>query len=374
MIYFDSAATTMQKPREVSRAVAAAIDHMASIGRGDSTASHSAAELLFNCRQMAAELFGVPSAEQVVFTFNATHALNIAIKSLVKSGHSVLISGYEHNAVSRPLASISDIQVRILNTPLFQPEVFLEQLRKELAEGVDVVICNHVSNVFGYILPVEEVANLCNERGVPFILDASQSAGTLPIHLERMQAAFIAMPGHKGLYGPQGTGLLLCGEKGEPLLYGGTGSMSFLREMPDYLPDRLEAGTHNVAGIAGLAQGLSFVRKVGQANILRHEQTLKNLAAKGLSEIPGVEVFSSQDPRKQSGVVSFRTHGHDCEEVGAYLSQNHIAVRSGFHCAPLAHQSAGTAETGTVRLSFSAFNTASQVSRFLSILRGFFSS
>lgn len=372
MIYFDSAATTMQKPREVSRAVAGAIDHMASIGRGDSTASHSAAELLFNCRQTAAELFGVPNAEQVIFTFNATHGLNIAIKSLVKSGHSVLISGYEHNAVSRPLASIPDTKVRILNTPLFQPEIFLEQARKELEQGVDVVICNHVSNVFGYILPVAELASLCYERGVPFILDASQSAGTLPIHLDRMHAAFIAMPGHKGLYGPQGTGLLLCAQKGEPLLYGGTGSMSFLREMPDFLPDRLEAGTHNVAGIAGLSQGLSFVRSKGQANILQHEQNLKNMAAKGLSEMPFVEVFHTKDPSKQSGVLSFRIHGHDCEEVGAYLSRNQLAVRSGFHCAPLAHQSAGTAETGTVRLSFSIFNTPLQVSRFLSILRGLF--
>ncbi len=372
MIYFDSAATTMQKPREVSRAVSEAIDHMASIGRGDSKASQSAADLLFNCRQAAADLFGVPSPEQVVFTFNATHGLNIAIKSLVKSGHSVLISGYEHNAVSRPLASIPGVQVRILNTPLFQPEVFLEQMRNELEQGVDVVICNHVSNVFGYILPVEEVASLCYDRGIPFLLDASQSAGTLPIHLERMHAAFVAMPGHKGLYGPQGTGLLLCGEVGEPLLYGGTGSLSFQRDMPDFLPDRLEAGTHNVAGIAGLLQGMAFVRKKGQANILRHEQSLKQMAAKGLRELPGVEVFSSPDPKVQSGVLSFRIRGHDCEEVGAYLSRHQVAIRSGFHCAPLAHQSAGTAETGTVRLSFSAFNTQQQVTRFLQILRGFY--
>lgn len=251
MIYLDSAATTMQKPKAVSQAVSRAINHVASAGRGDSSASMDAATVMLTCREAAAKLFGVPKPEHVIFTFNATHSLTIAIQSMVKPGSKVLISGYEHNAVTRPLKAITGASVRILDTPLFRPELFLEQMEKELRNGIDVVICTHVSNVFGYILPVEKVGELCAERDIPFILDASQSAGILPINMESLGTEFIAMPGHKGLYGPQGTGLLLCKRTGKPVLYGGTGSVSVSANMPDFLPDRLEAGTHNVPGIAG---------------------------------------------------------------------------------------------------------------------------
>lgn len=371
MIYFDSAATTMQKPKSVSKAVAYAMNNIASSGRGDSAASMSASEVLFSCRETAANLFSVPKPEQVVFTFNATHALNIAIKSLVKPGNTVLISGYEHNAVSRPLASIPGIGVRILNTPLFRPDLFLERMEKELQAGVDVVICIHVSNVFGYILPIEQVAQLCRRWEVPFIVDASQSAGTIPLNMKQLGADFIAMPGHKGLYGPQGTGLLLCGQTGEPLICGGTGSMSALQEMPDFLPDRMEAGTPNVSGIAGLLQGIRFVQERGERAIFQHEHTLKNHAAKGLREIPGVQMFFREEKELQAGVLSFQVAQHDCAEVGDYLSKHQVAVRTGLHCAPLAHQSAGTEKTGTVRLSFSAFNQKSQVERFLAIMKRF---
>lgn len=371
MIYFDSAATTLQKPKSVSKAVANAIDKMASSGRGDSSASLSASEVMLACRETAAKLFGVPEAEQVVFTFNATHGLNIAIKSLVKPGHKVLISGYEHNAVTRPLASIPGIQVLVLNTPLFQPGLFVERLEQELNSGVDVVICNYVSNVFGYILPVKEVSQLCHDWNIPFILDASQAAGNIPINMEALRTNFIAMPGHKGLYGPQGTGLLLCGQQGEPLLHGGTGSRSAYQEMPDFLPDRLEAGTHNVSGIAGLLQGLRFIVQKGEKTIFQHEHKLKVAAAKGLSEIPGLEVFHTGKNELQSGVLSFRMEDHDCAEIGEYLSRHQIAVRTGLHCAPLAHQSAGTEKTGTVRISFSAFNHLLQVERFLDVMRRF---
>ena len=371
MIYFDSAATTLQKPKSVSKAVANAMEKMASSGRGNSSASLSASEVMLACRETASELFGVPEPDQVVFTFNATHGLNIAIKSLVKPGQTVLISGYEHNAVSRPLASIPGILVRVLDTPLFQPELFIERFQEEIRSGIDVVICTHVSNVFGYILPVEEVAQICSQWNVPLILDASQSAGTIPINMEQLQADFIAMPGHKGLYGPQGTGLLLCGQTGEPLLHGGTGSRSALQEMPDFLPDRLEAGTHNVSGIAGLLQGLRFIQQQGEYKIFQHEHKLKMAAAKGLCELPGVQVFHAENPRIQSGVVSFRMEHHDCGEIGDYLSEHQIAVRTGLHCAPLAHQSAGTEKTGTVRISFSIFNTMQQVYRFLNSMRLF---
>ena len=202
MIYFDSAATTLQKPPSVSRAVARAMTQLASFGRGSSRASSAAAELLYSCREEAAALFGVSEPERVAFTFNATHSLNIAIKSLIKSRSRVLISGYEHNAVTRPLAAIAGVQLRVVDTPLFQPEAFLLQVEKELRAGVDAMVCSHISNVFGYILPIEEIAKACARWRVPLIVDASQSAGVLPVHLEKLHSnagaqGFVRPPGDR---------------------------------------------------------------------------------------------------------------------------------------------------------------------------------
>lgn len=356
MIYLDSAATTMQKPAAVARASAYAMGHMASPGRGGHQPAMLAAETAFACRQAAADLFHMSESDNVVFTMNATHGLNIAIKSIVKPGDTVLISGYEHNAVTRPLAAISGLKVKVAAAPLFDPSAILKRFRELLTPEVACVICNHVSNVFGYVLPVAEIAGLCEARGVPFILDASQSAGMLPVHMDRLHAAFIAMPGHKGLYGPQGTGLLLCGHDTIPLLEGGTGSVSALQQMPDFLPDRLEAGTHNVTGIAGLLEGIRFVQNKRTDVILNHERLLTARCADALAAVPGVSVYAAPQLFCQAGVLSFRVEGMDCEEVGEALGGQGIAVRAGLHCAPLAHRSAGTLESGTVRASFSAFN------------------
>ena len=230
------------------------------------------------------------------------------------------------------------------------------------------MICTHVSNVFGCRLPVERIAALCRERGVPFVLDASQSAGTLPVDMAALGAAFIAMPGHKGLYGPQGTGLLLCGMEPEPLLRGGTGSQSLLQVMPDQLPDRLEPGTHNMPGIAGLLEGLRFVKARGTERIAAHERRLTRQLAARLAGMPGVEVFFCPDDDSQTAVLSFRAEGWDCEELGEALAARGAAVRAGLHCAPLAHRTAGTLDTGTVRCSFSTFNTAAQVEEFARLL------
>ena len=212
MIYLDSAATTMQKPQSVARAAAMAMGTMASPGRGGHRPGMLAAEAMFRCRQLAAELFHVSDPEHVILTYNATHGLNIAIHSLVGPGGTAVISGYEHNAVTRPLAAIPNGKVRVAAAPLFDRDGVLDAFDRATSKGADVVICNHVSNVFGFVQPVEEIAAMCVRRGIPFVLDASQSAGTLPVNMEALQAAYIAMPGHKGLYGPQGTGLLLCGE------------------------------------------------------------------------------------------------------------------------------------------------------------------
>ena len=365
MIYLDSAATTLQKPPAVARAAANAIQHMATPGRGGHQPAMSAASAAFACREKAAELFGVSDPAQVVFTFNATHGLNIAIHSLVKPGSTVLISGYEHNAVTRPLHALEDVTVKVAQAPLFDQRAILAAFDRQMTQEVSVVITTHVSNVFGFVLPVEEIAQLCRRRGVALIVDASQSAGCLPVSMQELGAAFIAMPGHKGLYGPQGTGLLLCADSAQPLLSGGTGSESKLQDMPAFLPDRLEAGTHNMPGIAGLLEGLRFVQRKGLSRIQLHESKLIREMGRGLGELPGVEVFHSADPAAQAGVLSFRRDGWDCEELGETLAGRGIAVRAGLHCAPLAHQSAGTLESGTVRASVSAFTTPGDIQRFL---------
>lgn len=369
MIYFDSAATTFQKPRSVAVAMENALAAMSSPGRGGYGAAMRAADAAFACREALAEMYHLKNPEQVVFTMNATHALNIAIKSLVPKGGRAVISGYEHNAVTRPLAAL-EAETAVAAGPLFHPEAVEAAFDRLITPGTDAVICNHVSNVFGFIQPVEAVAAICRSRGVPFVIDASQSAGVLPLDMEALGAAFIAMPGHKGLYGPQGTGVLLCGQGVETatLLEGGTGSMSLQQAMPDFLPDRLEAGTHNMPGIAGLLAGVQFVRSQGQDAICRRERLLALLAADGLRKLPGVRVYAQPDLADQAGVVSFTAEGREVEALAGALAERGIAVRAGLHCAPAAHQTAGTVDTGTVRASFSHWNTPAEVARFLAAM------
>lgn len=365
MIYLDSAATSLQKPPAVARACSYAISHYASPGRGGHKPAMDAAAAAFACREAAARLFQVPKPEQVVFTNNATHGLNIAIKALVRPGGTVVISGYEHNAVTRPLHAIPEVEILVARSPLFDRQGMIDSFRQCLDQGADAAICTHVSNVFGFILPIQEIAELCRQREVPLIVDASQSAGVLPLDIQELGAAFVAMPGHKGLYGPQGTGLLLCNRDPTPILEGGTGSESLKQSMPQFLPDRLEAGTHNIAGVAGLLEGLRFLRRRDIRWIAGHESRLIQRMGNGLSRLPGVEVFQASMPKAQSGVLSFRIKGRDCEDVGEALGDRGFALRAGLHCAPEAHRTAGTLETGTVRASVSAFNTEMEIDRFL---------
>ena len=368
MIYLDSAATTVQKPPAVIEACSRAMRYAASPGRGGHKWGREAAAIVYGCRTTAAKLFNVPTPEQVVLTFNATHALNIAIRTLVKPGMTVLISGYEHNAVTRPLHAISDVMVEVASAPPFDTDGILDRFRCLISRGVDCVICCHVSNVFGFILPVEEISRLCKRFDTPLIIDASQAAGCVPIDFTDLGAQFVAMPGHKALYGPQGTGLLLCGLGGEPLLFGGTGSLSAIQDMPEDLPDRLEAGTPNVPGTAGLLMGLRFVSSIGVDKIRRYEQMLIRRLGKSLQTIEGVHPYLSENPDRQSGVLSFTVDGIDCERVGEWMDAQGVALRAGLHCAPTAHTSAGTLETGTVRASVSLFNTPHEMARTAAIL------
>lgn len=358
MIYLDNGATSFHKPRTVYQAVMEAMKTCANPGRGGYGAALRAARTVYHCRETAAQLFDC-QPEQVVFTSSCTHGLNIAIRSLVKPGDRVVVSGFEHNAVTRTLHALG-AQILVAGRKLFDWEDTISCFERQLQKRPKAAVFTHTSNVFGYVLPVTELANLCKRYGVPFVVDAAQSAGVLPVSFAQLGAAFIAMPGHKGLLGPQGTGILLCGAEVNPILQGGTGSASIQQDMPDYLPDALEAGTLNVPGIAGLDAGMGHILKVGVQNIYDREHSQLERCVAGLRKL-GMGVFSGPH---QAGTVSFLP-GMDCEEAAEMLGKKGFAVRAGLHCAPYAHESAGTLHSGTVRVSFGLDANSKQTDTFL---------
>lgn len=362
MIYLDYGATSFHKPPQVKRAVLDAMERCANPGRGGYRAAMDAARVLYDCREAAGQLFSC-DPEQVVLTSNCTHGLNMAIRTLVKPGETVVVSGFEHNAVMRPLYALR-ARLTVAGRKLFDWDDLLEQWETALKKGPKAAVFTHVSNVFGFVLPIQELGQLCRQYKVPFILDAAQSAGSIPIDAKRMGADFIAMPGHKGLLGPQGTGLLLCGREPEPLLLGGTGGNSISHEMPLELPDRGEAGTANVPGAAGLTAGIRYLLQAGVEHIGKRETAQADLCARELQNL-GFQVFTGNH---RSGTVSF-VPKTDCEEAARAFARRCIAVRAGLHCAPLAHESAGTLDTGTVRLSFGYDANSRQTQSFIQAAR-----
>ncbi len=361
MIYLDHGATSFPKPPAVRRAVGEAMALCANPGRGSHHAAARGAEILFQCREAAGKLFHM-DPENVVFTGNCTQGLNMAIHTLVKPGMRVAVSGFEHNAVVRPLHALG-AELLVAGRRLFDWEDTLTEFVRALDQGAEAAVFTHVSNVFGYRLPAEEMARECRKRGIPFVIDAAQSAGMLDMDCEALGADFIAMPGHKGLLGPMGTGILLCNRLPNPLVHGGTGSESENPRMPDFLPDRAEAGTANVPGIAGLLAGICAVLREGAENIGNREARLAAHTGRELERL-GYEVFRGDH---QTGTVSFRGTG-DCQQLADRLASRGIALRAGLHCAPQAHESAGTLETGTVRVSFGHDSTWADVRGFLEAL------
>ena len=369
MIYLDNAATTLKKPPAVGSAARWAMGHAAGAGRSAHFPAMTGAEILYDTRALAAELFGMEDPRRVVFTFNATHALCLALHSMQECRH-FAISPFEHNAVLRPVIDIvrqGNKRLTILKGELWNDELLLESAKKAIEDGADCFVLCHVSNVFGYIQPLEQLDLLLAEAGIPLILDASQSAGVLPIDVSKLPSlAAVCMPGHKGLYGPPGTGMLLwlSDDMPYPLLPGGTGSRSEQTEMPDFRPDRLDSGTQNIVGVAGLFEGMKFVQRLGEQEILRHERALCRIAAEELRQIPGIVSFVSPDMNRQTGVLSFYSRQLPVETVAQRLAEQNICVRAGLHCAPLAHKTAGTERTGTVRISPGWFQTEHQMRRF----------
>lgn len=374
MIYLDNAATTLEKPPAVSRAMCWAMRHAGGAGRSAHPPAMLGADIIYDTRRLAAQVFDVPDPMRVIFTANATQALNMALYAMAQTHRYFAISGFEHNAVYRPILELvkrNNLKLTMLRSALWEDALLLEQAEQAIRDGADCFVLCHVSNVFGYIQPLEQLDALLSEHGIPLVLDASQSAGVLPLSVSKLHSlAAVGMPGHKGLYAPPGTGMLLWMSQDlpAPLLLGGTGSLSEQADMPDFLPDRLESGTVNVAGIAGLFEGLQFVSKLGESEIAAWECKLRDLVTEKLREVPGVTVYASPNPQKQTGVLSFTCRQLPCEIVAQRLAEHNICVRAGLHCAPLAHSTAGTLETGTVRISPGWFQSVRQMRKFCDIL------
>ena len=365
MVYLDNAATTFLKPRTVRQAVVDALHTCASAGRGGYAGAVHAESTVYSARTALAALYGV-RPENVSFTYNATSALNMAIKGLAGSGN-IVLSGYEHNAVARPVYALRGAGgFTVAESPLFDPDAMLHALRDSIRPGTSLAVLCHVSNVFGFVAPLEEIDALCWEKGVPLVVDCAQSAGLLVPDVRALRAAqFLCMPGHKALYGPQGTGALLhIGTLPvRTLIEGGTGSASSELAQPEFAPDRFESGTLNVPGIAGLEAGVRFVLARTPQALLRHERALSRDAMRALEKLPGVRVYRAQDESAQTGVFSFTVDGRECEDAARALASAGIAVRAGLHCAPLAHRTAGTFPGGTVRVSPGAFTTAQDMEK-----------
>ncbi len=368
MIYFDNGATTFPKPESVVRAINNALRYYgANPGRSGHKMSMKASEVMFDCRNNVARLFDVDTPEKVIFTQNCTVAVNTVIRGLLKSGDHVVISSLEHNAVVRPLEFMKKygVEYSIADYIPYDDEKTIENFRNAIKENTKLVICIHASNVFGVKLPVERISALCRIHGILFCLDAAQTAGVVPISLKNSCIDFLCTSGHKSLYGPMGTGLLVINTEQIPdsLFQGGTGSMSSERSQPEILPDKYESGTPNLVGIAGLNEGVKFVLNKSVDSIEKHEMTLAQLMYDRLERLNDVILYTRRpDINISVPVISFNIDGLDSEQTASILNKKYnIAVRAGLHCAPLAHEFFHTEKTGTVRAVASIFMDRRQV-------------
>lgn len=372
MIYLDNAATTFPKPRGVPYAVYRAMRvYGANPGRAGHDMAMDTSEQIYICRRDLAEYFGANAPEDVSFTVNCTYALNTAIKGVVSNGDHVITSNLEHNAVMRPLERLRTDGIITYSTAQVypgNPQKTLEAFEKLIRPNTKLIVCMHVSNVFGVVLPIEQLGAMAKRHGLYFIVDAAQSAGVLPIDVKRCHIDCLCAPGHKGLYGPMGTGLLVCEtpEAVRTLIEGGTGSLSKLLTQPETTPDKFESGTVNTPGIIGLKAGLDFVKRTGTQQIYTHEMEQMEKLYSGLAEIAGVKLYTpAPKPGSYAPVLSFNVRGLHSEQTAQELNSMGIATRAGLHCAGMAHRAYGTLSSGTVRIAPSAFTTARDVSGLL---------
>ncbi|MBI5190682.1 MAG: aminotransferase class V-fold PLP-dependent enzyme [Nitrospirae bacterium] len=372
MIYLDNAATSHPKPEAVYRRVDDVLRHAsANPGRAGHQMAVEADRAIFEARESVARLFNIKHPDRIIFTPNATAALNLAIKGLLKPGEHCVTTAMEHNSVTRPLKFLAQLGAevdKVQPSPKGVTDPF--SIKAAIKTNTTLVAVTHASNVIGTITPIGEIIEAAHARNVPVLLDAAQTAGSVNIDVEGLGLDLLACPGHKCLYGPQGTGFLYIAPsvRLKPILYGGTGSRSDMDTMPDFLPDRYEAGTLNTPGIAGLGAGCEFIVSEGIARIRSHEVALCKRLMEGLAGVPGMKLYGVDDPWARASVVSFNiignVEGMDPASVGDRLdSEFGIAVRVGIHCAPDAHKTMGSYPTGAVRMSPGYFNTAEDIDK-----------
>jgi cysteine desulfurase family protein len=372
-IYLDNAATSFPKPEPVCAAVDHAMRHAAANpGRGGYRLSLDAGRMVLAAREAAARLVGLADPARVVFTANATEAINLGLFGVLCPGERVVTTSMEHNAVVRPLRELAARGVEVIKVNAdFTGFVSPVDLQRACTPGTRLLVMTHCSNVTGTVQAIEELGPWCRSRGILFMVDAAQSAGLLDLDMVAMAIDLLAVPGHKGLMGPPGTGFLAVGSgvQLEPLLYGGTGTHSQSDVQPEELPERLESGTLNVVGLAGLHAGLEFLQKIGLNRVRAHERELLAQLLAGLKRIPAATLYGPADSERHGGALSFALAGHDPAVIGYRLDAEYdIGVRVGLHCAPEAHRSVGSFPTGTVRVSPGWFTTAAEIDALLAAI------
>ncbi len=362
MIYLDNSATTYPKPYSVRQMLCnAPVYYGANPGRGGYRMSSVTALKVHKVRELLAEMFGAESEENVVFTLNCTHALNIAIKGLAQKGGHAVTSCLEHNSVMRPLNKLKmsgefDFDMAKVYE---NDEETVKSFESKIRPNTSFIVCTYASNVFGDVLPVRKIGKLAQKYKIPLIVDAAQAAGVIDIDMKRDNISCLCMPGHKSLYGPAGTGILILSENCNPetLMEGGTGSESKNFLQPTFLPDRFESGTQNISGILALGEGVKFVKNEKISNIRCHECELTELIFRNFLHSDKVIVYNNYEREKFVPILSFNIGYLSGEETASLLAHENIAVRGGFHCNPCAHDFYKTASKGTARVSFSVFNT-----------------
>ncbi len=375
-IYFDNGSTSFPKAPGVADAMAKMIENGAfNVNRGNYEEAYEVAAIVLETRELLAELFHAKSSKQVVFTPGITYSLNYVIKGLLKPGDHVLVSGLEHNAVMRPLCQMEKSGVTYDMVPLNQEgSVSAEAVNALIRENTKAVIMVHASNVCGTVLPIEEIGSVCRQRGIYFIVDTAQSAGTIPVDMQASNIDFLAFTGHKGLMGPQGIGGFLISEKLDkgldPLIAGGTGSISDSFEMPQILPDKYESGTLNLPGIIGLHAALRYLKEAGITAVYEKKMALTSYFLDGLKAFPNIRAVGKKGIEDRVAVVSLDFMNADNSMVAFELESTYgIMTRVGLHCAPSAHKSLGTYPQGTVRIAFSANNTTDEIDVLLDALK-----
>lgn len=365
MIYFDNAATTIQKPKQVVEAVTQALCSMGNAGRGAHNASMGASRMLFDTRKKLAELFGGNNPAQIVFTSNSTESLNMALKGLLNPWDHVITTQLEHNSVLRPLYELEDkgVELTILNSDA-KGRICYEDFEKEIKKNTKMIVCTHGSNLTGNLTDIRRVGEIARSHGLLFVVDASQTAGVFPIRVEEMKIDVLCFTGHKGLLGPQGTGGMYVREGViiHPLKTGGSGVQTYSRTQPSQMPTALEAGTLNAHGLAGLDAALDYLKDTGIDVIRKKEQELMWYFYQKVLEIPGITVYGDFDSQERCPIVSLNVKDYDSSEVSDFLFTEYgISTRPGAHCAPLLHQAMGTEKQGAVRFSFSHYNTIEEI-------------